>query len=142
MIITEKDVGRLVRMRNGKTTVIQRVGRSQSASSSNIIFNVHTTSGDVYTNDGKKYHGLVSDYDLVEFVGGHSTVELSEAPSITAEDADFEDNGQFIQKVPSAESNAKRFLKMLEAQGIYELVVVTDMGELRCEIYRDKKGEG
>ena len=136
MIITEKDVGRLVRMRNGKTTVIQRVDRSH------ILLNVHTTSGDVYTNGGIKYPGLVSDYDLVEFVGGHSTVELSETPSITAKDDDFEDNGQFIQKVPSAESNAKRFLKMLEAQGIYELVVVTDMGELRCEIYRDKQGEG
>jgi hypothetical protein len=139
MIITEKDVGRLVRMRNGKTTSIQRVDRSH------ILHNVHTTSGDVYTNDGKKYKGLVSDYDLVDFVEGHSSVELSEAPSITAVDddfVDFEDNGQFIQKVPSAESNAKRFLKMLVAQGIYELIVVTDIGELRCEIYRDKKGEG
>ena len=134
MIITEKDVGRLVRMRNGKTTSIQRVGRSSN------LFNVHTTSGDVYTNDGTKYQGLVSDYDLVEFVGGHSAVELSEAPSITAED--FEDNGQFIQKVPSAESNAKRFLNMLKAQGIYELVIVTDMGELRCELFRDRQGEG
>jgi hypothetical protein len=139
MIITEKDVGRLVRMRNGKTASIQRVDRSH------ILHNVHTTIGDVYTNDGKKYQGLVSDYDLVDFVEGHSSVELSEAPSITAEDddfVDFEDNGQFIQKVPSAESNAKRFLKMLVAQGIYELIVVTDIGELRCEIYRDKKGEG
>jgi hypothetical protein len=136
MIITEKDVGRRVRMRNGKTTSIQRVDRSH------ILHTVHTTRGYVYTIDGKKYQGLVSDYDLVDFVEGHSTVELSEAPSITAEYDDFEDNGQFIQKVPSAESNAKRFLKMLVAQGIYELIVVTDIGELRCEIYRDKKGEG
>lgn len=135
MIITDKDVGRLVRMRNGKTTIIRSVDRSSSPRH----LNVHTTSGDVYTNDGTKYYGLVSDYDLVEFVGGHSTVELSEAPSITAEDADFEDNGQFIQKVPSAESNAKRFLKMLEAQGIYELVVVTDMGEVRCKLNTENK---
>lgn len=136
MIITEKDVGRKVRLRDGAVYVIEKFYVPS-------IYPVMVSNGVCYTQAGYcDVYGLEGYRDIVEFVDGHSTVELSEAPSITAKDDDFEDNGQFIQKVPSAESNAKRFLNMLKAQGIYELVVVTDLGEVRCKLYVEKQSEG
>ena len=149
MLITEKDVGRKVRQRNGVEGII--TGFNYLSSYPVVVAGLgqHTEEGHYYDNKDS------SDYDIVEFVDGHSTVELPEreipqhtsfqdvifAPVDDDMDVEYGDNGQFIQKVPSAESNAKRFLNMLKAQGIYELVVVTDIGELRCEIYKDKKGE-
>lgn len=129
MLITEKDVGRKVRLRNGKEFFIVNFHGG-------AYYPVHVSNGSYYGADG--FYNDVNNptvIDIVQFVEGHSTVEL---PS---EDDDFEDNGQFIQKVPSAESNAKRFLNMLKAQGVYELVVVTDIGEVRCKLNRDRQGE-
>lgn len=152
MLITKDDVGRKVRQRNGVEGIITGFNYFASYPVEVAELGQRTVAGlGPYTVEGH-YYGPndSSDYDIVEFVDGHSTVELPEREIsqhtcfqdiIDDMDVEYGDNGQFIQKVPSAESNAKRFLKMLEAQGIYELVIVTDIGELRCEIYKDKKGE-
>lgn len=125
MLITKGDIGRKVRLRNGEEYFIQSYY-------SGMPYHVILSDGGCYGADGFYNNGNTpTSIDIVEFVDGHSTVELP--------GEDFEDNGQFIQKVPSAESNAKRFLNMLKAQGIYELVVVTDIGEVRCKLNTENK---
>lgn len=137
MLITEKDVGRAVKLRSGNVSVINNFDPDNR-------YPVLVSAFGSYSAEGYFYDPThISDCDIVEFVDESVTAEQYFAEAIeNNSDEDFEDNGQFIQKVPSAESNAKRFLNMLKAQGIYELVVVTDIGEVRCKLNVEKQSEG
>lgn len=130
MIITEKDVGKKVKLRNGMTDTILKLENTTHSGDYYLVklkdTAVYLTIKGTYWSDGSNH-----EFDILYFVDEEDTTEEQE----------FEDNGQFIQKVPSAESNAKRFLSMLVAQGIHELTVVTDIGELRCKLNIEKKGE-
>lgn len=141
MIITENDVGRKVRLRNGKEFFVVKFYSGMSYPV--ILSDGSCYAGDGFYNDGNN----LTKIDIVEFVDeepttSHERFRQQLQDLIPESLEEFEDNGQFIQKVPSAESNAKRFLNMLKAQGIYELVVVTDLGELRCKLNVEKQGEG
>jgi hypothetical protein len=148
MKITEKDIGRRAKLRNGEVVIIAYIDP-------NGTFPVGVNHGDYYGYSCYTVHGrFIGDEedherDIVELPYQplpHSetsnTVRLNDEdwPNSCAEEEDEELDERFVTKVPSVESNAIRLLKQLKRQGITELSIVADLGdgkrgEIRMEIY-------
>jgi hypothetical protein len=137
MKITEKDIGKRVRRRDGKILTIY-------AYDENVIFYRVITVGEPgeycwYTDQGSyEVYDECNPFDLVAYLEGEG---LSNS-CVEAEDEELDE--RFVTKVPSVESNAIRLLKQLKRQGITELSIVADLGdgkrgEIRMEIYNHGK---
>ena len=147
MKITEKDIGRRVRRRDGKILTIY-------AYDENVIFYRVITVGEPgeycwYTDQGSyEVYDKCNQFDLVEFLPILTTttakLDDKEWSNSCVEEEDEELDERFVTKVPSIESNAIRLLKQLKRQGITELSIVADLGdgkrgEIRMEIYNHGK---
>lgn len=143
MKITEKDIGRRVRRRDGEVLTIY--GYNENNFPFQVIAITDAGKYKLYTKDGNWDIGdTKNQFDLVEFAPQLITdgVELNEEEwfNSCAEEEDEELDERFVTKVPSIESNAIRLLKQLKRQGITELSIVADLGdgkrgEIRMEIY-------
>lgn len=144
MKITEKDIGRKARLRDGNTTTITAF---DPKSAYPVI-----AKGRSYTICGHFIDETIDEQnDIVELLEEAAEIPQSETgsnvklndedwPSPCSEEEDEELDESFVTKVPSIESNAIRLLKQLKAQGITELTIVADLGdgkrgEIRMEIY-------
>jgi hypothetical protein len=141
MRITEKDVGRVARLRDGSFVTILRFNP-------NLEYAVvaATSHGELsYTLNGS-YWDFLGDHpsDIVELLGPTKSfeedIEEWSNSCVGEEELDDELDERFVTKVPSIESNAIRLLKQLKAQGIMQLTIVADLGdgkegEIKVEVY-------
>jgi hypothetical protein len=139
MRITEKDVGRVARLRDGSFVTILRFNP-------NLEYAVvaATSHGELsYTLNGSYWDSLEDHkLDIVELLGPTKSFEedIEEWSNSCVEEEDEELDERFVTKVPSIESNAIRLLKQLKAQGIMQLTIVADLGdgkegEIKVEVY-------
>jgi hypothetical protein len=144
MRITEKDIGKKVKRKDGKILTIYTYDENA------IPYRV-TTVGEPgeycwYTDDGSyDQYDECNPFDLVELLDDptksfEEDIEEWSNSCVGEEELDDELDERFVTKVPSIESNAIRLLKQLKAQGIMQLTIVADLGdgkegEIKVEVY-------
>jgi hypothetical protein len=158
MKITEKDIGRKARLRDGNTTTITAFdpksaypviakGRSyticghfidETIDEQNDIVELLEEAGEIPQSETGSNVKL-NDEDWPspcsedeELLGSTKSFEedIEEwSNSCVGEEDDEELDERFVTKVPSIESNTIRLLKQLKRQGITELTIVADLGD-------------